>query len=112
MPVVPNPERGRNKEPFIFTIKYFHYNAHLRQKSIISSGPASACAPAASALHTDIQCLPVSGLLIISTLATAKPKAEADLKHFDNNRAFHSIHHDSTISIYGFNGAAWWPSTF
>jgi hypothetical protein len=32
---------------------------HLRQKSIISSGPASACAPAVGAPHTDSQCLPV-----------------------------------------------------
>jgi hypothetical protein len=67
---------------------------HLRQKSIISSGPASACAPAVGAPHTDSQCLPVSELLIISTLATAKPRAEAeaeaeaDSKHFDTNGAF------------------------
>ena len=64
---------------------------HLRQKSIISSGPASACAPAVGAPHTDSQCLPVSELLIISTLATAKPRAEpeaeaeADSEHFDTN---------------------------
>ncbi len=64
---------------------------HLRQKSIISSGPASACAPAVGAPHTDSQYLPVSELLIISTLATAKPRAEpeaeaeaeADSKHFN-----------------------------
>jgi hypothetical protein len=67
---------------------------HLRQKSIISSGPASACAPAVGAPYTDSQCLPVSELLIISTLATAKPRAEpeaeaeADSKHFDTNGAF------------------------
>ncbi len=69
---------------------------HLRQKSIISSGPASAraCAPAVGAPHTDSQCLPVSELLITSTLAMAKPKAEpeaeaeADSKHFDTNGAF------------------------
>ncbi len=68
---------------------------HLRQKSIISSGPASACARAVGAPHTDSQCLPVSELLIISTLATAKPRseaeaeAEADSKHFDTNGAFY-----------------------
>jgi hypothetical protein len=64
---------------------------HLRQKSIISSGLAiaSACARAVGALHTDSQCLPVSELLIISTLATAKlraeaeAEAEADSEHFD-----------------------------
>jgi hypothetical protein len=57
----------------------------LRQKSIISSSPASACARAVGAPHTDSQYLPVSELLIISTLATAKPRAEpeADSKHFD-----------------------------
>ncbi len=60
---------------------------HLRQKSIISSGPARAV----GAPHTDIQCLLVSELLIISTLATAKPRAEpeADSKHFDTDGAFH-----------------------
>ncbi len=41
------------------------------------------------ALHTDIQCLPVSELLIINILATAKPRAEAEAEaaagseHFD-----------------------------
>jgi hypothetical protein len=60
---------------------------HLRQKSIISSSPTSA--PAVGAPNTDSQCLPVSELLIISTLATAKPRAELepepepDSKHFD-----------------------------
>jgi hypothetical protein len=61
---------------------------HLRQKSLISSGPASACAPV-GAPHTDSQCLPVSELLIISSLATAKPReeaeAEADSKRFDTD---------------------------
>ncbi len=42
------------------------------------SGPASACARAVGAPHTDSQCLPVSELLIISTLATAKPRAEPE----------------------------------
>ncbi len=65
---------------------------HLRQKSIISSGPARAV----GAPHIDIQCLPVSELLIISTLVTAKPmaeveaeaEAEEDSKHFDTDGAF------------------------
>jgi hypothetical protein len=62
---------------------------HLRQKSIISSGPASACARAVGTPHTDSQCLTVSELLIISTLLMAKPRAEpgaeaeADSEHFD-----------------------------
>ncbi len=51
--------------------------------------------PAVGAPHTDSQCLPVSEILIISTLATAKPRAEAgaeaDSKHFDTNGAFHSV---------------------
>ncbi len=55
---------------------------HLCQKSIISSGPASACAPAVGALHADIQCLPVSELLIISTLVMAKPRADAEVNKF------------------------------
>ncbi len=63
--------------------------------SIISSGPASACAPAIGAPHTDSQCLPVSELVIISTLATAKPRAEpeagADSKNFDTNGAFQAV---------------------
>jgi hypothetical protein len=66
---------------------------HLRQKSIISSGPANTCASTVGAPHTDSQCLPLSELLIISTLATAKPRAEPEAesnsKHFDTNRAFH-----------------------
>jgi hypothetical protein len=54
---------------------------------MFSSGPASARAVVAP--HTDSQCLPVSELLIISTLVTAKPRAEAqaeaeaDSEHFD-----------------------------
>jgi hypothetical protein len=61
---------------------------HLCQKPIISSGPTSACTPAVGAPHTDSQCLLVSELLIISTLAMAKPRAEADSKNFDTNGAF------------------------
>jgi len=47
--------------------------------------PTRACAP----LHNDSQCFPVTELLIINTLATAKPRAEpeaeaeADSEHFD-----------------------------
>jgi hypothetical protein len=75
---------------------------HLRQKSIISSGPASgpasACARAVGAPHTDSQRLPVSELLVISTLATAKPRAEAeaeaeaDSEHFDMFGTLQLIH--------------------
>jgi hypothetical protein len=56
-----------------------HVQLHL--KSIFASGSACACTPAVDALHTDsqcLQCLPVSRLLIISTLATAKPRAEPE----------------------------------
>ncbi len=58
---------------------------HLRQKSIISSGPASGPASAVGAPHTDSQCFPVSELLIISTLATAKPRAEAEAEADSEN---------------------------
>jgi hypothetical protein len=64
---------------------------HLCQKSIFSSGLA--CARAVGVPHTNIQCLPVSELLITNTLATVKPRAEpeteteteaeADSEHFD-----------------------------
>jgi hypothetical protein len=42
--------------------------------------------PAVGAPHTDGQCLPVSELLIISTLARAEPEVEAaDSEHFDTD---------------------------
>ncbi len=47
-------------------------------------------APTVVALQSNSQCLPVSELLIIRTLATAKPRAEpgADLEHFNMFGAF------------------------
>jgi hypothetical protein len=53
---------------------------YLCQKSIFSSGPAGTCSRAVGAPLTDIQCLPVSELLIINTLATVKPRAELEVE--------------------------------
>jgi len=65
---------------------------HLRQKSI----PNFLRSPAVGAPHPDSQCLPISELLIISTLAMAELRAEpeaeaaADSKHFDTFGALYT----------------------